>query len=151
MVQVLHMITLKGGAAVELLATPALFDIAAKRGMKIEADADNPMEVYDAYTKMIYLAMLNAWAVRRYDDPAMGDCPYKLMDIVEWASNNMDAFVKAVDFILEALTGKNLKGHATATAKVAENTEEKPNTANDGEAVKKKSACGWITRIFGRS
>ena len=39
MVQVLHMITLKGGEQVELLATPALFAIAKRRGWTIEADA----------------------------------------------------------------------------------------------------------------
>lgn len=87
MVQVLHIIKMKGGAQVELLATPALFDIAKKKGMSIEADADNVTEVYSAYTKLVYLAALNAWEVRRYDAPDMGECPYKLMDFVEWASN----------------------------------------------------------------
>ena len=63
MVQVLHMIRLKGGEQVELLATPALFAIAKRRGWTIEADADNAAEVFSAYTKLIYLAALNAWEV----------------------------------------------------------------------------------------
>ena len=82
MVQVLHMITLKGGEQVELLATPALFAIAKRRGWTIEADAANAAAVFSAYTKLIYLAALNAWEVRRYDSPEMGECSYRLMDFV---------------------------------------------------------------------
>lgn len=150
MVQVLQTIKLKGGAEVELLATPALFDIAKKRGMTIEADADNMMEVYSAYTKMVYLAALNAWDVRRYDRPTMGECPYTLMDFVEWSSSNTDDFVNAINFVLCALTGKDLKDYAPATAKVAENAEKQPNGKDDGAEVKKKSTSSWITRLFGR-
>ena len=151
MVQVLHMIRLKGGEQVELLATPALFAIAKRRGWTIEADADNAAEVFSAYTKLIYLAALNAWEVRRYDAPQMGDCNYKLMDFVEWASNDTDAFVKAVNFVLSALTGKELKDYATEGAKTPENAEKAANGSGDDEAVKKKSASKWITRLFRRS
>ena len=147
MVQVLHMITLKGGEQVELLATPALFAIAKRRGMTIEADAENAADVFNAYTKLIYLAALNAWEVRRYDAPQMGECTYKLMDFVEWASNDGDAFVKAVNFVLAALTGKELNDYATEGAKPSENAEK----AAEAEGVKKKSILTWITRLFRRS
>lgn len=146
MVQVLHIIKMKGGAQVELLATPALFDIAKKKGMSIEADADNVTEVYSAYTKLVYLAALNAWEVRRYDAPDMGECPYKLMDFVEWASNEAESFVKAINFILSALTRKELKDYATEQAKGSE-TGGKPQNTKD-EEVKKKSTSGWITRLL---
>lgn len=151
MVQVLHMITLKGGEQVELLATPALFAIAQKRGWAIEADASNASEVFSAYTKLIYLAALNAWEVRRYDSPEMGECSYRLMDFVEWASNDVDAFVKAVDFVLFALTGKELKDYATEATKPSETAEKTANGAEADETVKKKSASRWITRLFRRS
>lgn len=147
MVQVLHMITLKGGEQVELLATPALFAIAKRRGWTIEAEA----EVFSAYTKLIYLAALNAWEVRRYDSPEMGECSYRLMDFVEWASSDADAFVKAVNFMLFALTGKELKDYATEGAKPSENAEKTANESDEGEDVKKKSASRWITRLFRRS
>lgn len=151
MVQVLHMITLKGGEQVELLATPALFAIAQRRGWTIEADASNASEVFSAYTKLIYLAALNAWEVRRYDAPQMGDCNYKLMDFVEWASNDTDAFVKAVNFVLSALTGKELKDYTAEAAKPSVNTEKTANETEADETVKKKSASRWITRLFRRS
>lgn len=151
MVQVLHIIKMKGGAQVELLATPALFDIAKKRGMAIEADAENTAEVYSAYTKLIYLAALNAWEVRRYDDPTMGECGLRYMDFVEWASYDAEGFVKAINFALSALTHKELKDYATGEAKDPENAKETPNTKDDGEVVKKKSRFGWITRLLRRS
>ena len=147
MVQVLHMITMKGGEQVEVLATPALFAIAKRRGMTIEADAENTAEVFSAYTKLIYLAALNAWEVRRYDAPQMGECTYRLMDFVEWASGDADAFVKAVNFVLAALTGKELNDYATEGAKPSENAEK----AAEAEGVKKKSISTWITRLFRRS
>ena len=142
MIQVLHMIKLKGGEQVELLATPALFAIAKRRGMTIEADADNAADVFSAYTKLIYLAALNAWEVRRYDAPQMGECHYRLMDFVEWASGDAEAFVKAVNFILVALTGKELKDYNTGEEKAQENEEKD---------VKKKSTSSWTTRLLRRS
>jgi hypothetical protein len=145
------MIKMKGGAQVELLATPALFDIAKKKGMSIEADADNVTEVYSAYTKLVYLAALNAWEVRRYDNPSMGECQYKLMDFVEWASNDAEAFVKAINFILSALTRKELKDYATEGAKPSENAKETASTKDEDGSIKKKSASGWITRLLRRS
>jgi hypothetical protein len=136
------MIRLKGGEQVELLATPALFAIAKRRGMTIEADADNAADVFNAYTKLIYLAALNAWEVRRYDAPQMGECHYRLMDFVEWASGDAEAFVKAVNFILVALTGKELKDYNAGEEKAPENEENE---------VKKKSTSSWTTRLLRRS
>ena len=149
MIQVLHTIRIKGGEQVELLATPALFAIARKRGMTIEADSDNVAEVFSAYTRLLYLAALNAWDVRRYDNPSMGECPYTLMDFVEWSSNDREGFVEAISFALAALTGKELKDYATGEAKDPETGEESPNT--EDKEVKKKSASGWITRLLRRS
>ena len=146
----LHTIKMKGGV-VELLATPALFGIAQRKGMTIEADSENASEVYSAYTKLIYLAALNAWEVRRYDNPSMGECQYKLMDFVEWASNDAEGFVNAINFVLSALTHKELKDYATGEAKDPENAKESHSETDDGESVKKKSTSGWIMRLLRRS
>ncbi len=151
MIQVLYMIKMKGGAQVELLATPALFAIAKKKGMAIKADVGNATEVFSAYTKLIYLAALNAWEVRRFDAPEMGECKLQLMDFVEWASANGQEFVQVVNFVLAALTGKELKEYATEGAKPSENAEKAANAEDGGEDVKKKSTSKWITRLFRRS
>lgn len=146
----LHTIKMKGGV-VELLATPALFGIAQRKGMTIEADSDNASEIYSAYTKLIYLAALNAWEVRRYDNPSMGECKYQLMDFVEWASNDAEGFVNAINFVLSALTHKELKDYATEGAKPSKNAVKAANAEEGGEDVKKKSTSKWITRLFRRS
>ena len=150
MVQVLHTIRMKGGV-VELLATPALLGIAQRKGMTIEADSDNASEIYSAYTKLIYLAALNAWEVRRYDNPSMGECKYQLMDFVEWASNDAEGFVNAINFVLSALTHKELKDYATEGAKPSENAKETASAKDEDGSVKKKSASGWIMRLLRRS
>lgn len=142
MMQVLHTITMKGGEQVELLATPALFGVAKRKGVTIDADADNLPDVMLAYTKMIYLAALNAWEVRRFDNPDLGECHLKLMDFVEWANADKDAFVKAIDFVLSALTNKPLRDYADRDENDAEKGEE---------PLKKKSSFRWITRLFRHS
>lgn len=141
---------MKGGV-VELLATPALFGIAQRKGMTIEADSENASEIYSAYTKLIYLAALNAWDVRRYDDPLMGEFKYRLMDFVEWASNDAEGFVNAINFVLSALTHKELKDYATEGAKPSENAKETASAKDEDGSVKKKSTSGWIMRLLRRS
>lgn len=148
MIRVLHTIRMKGGAQVELLATPALFAIAKKRGMTIEAESDNVAEVFSAYTRLLYLAALNAWEVRRCDDPELGECPYRLMDFVEWSSNDKEGFVESISFALAALTGKELKDYTPGEVKEPETAEKSANTTDDAVEVKKKSASGWITRLL---
>lgn len=133
------------------MATPALFGIAQRKGMTIEADSENASEIYSAYTKLIYLAALNAWEVRRYDNPSMGECQYKLMDFVEWASNDAEGFVNAINFVLSALTHKELKDYATEGAKPSENAKGIASAKDEDGSVKKKSTSGWIMRLLRRS
>ena len=146
MVQVLYTIKMRGGAQVELLATPALFAMAKKRGLDIEADTQNSAEVLSAFTKLIYLSALNAWEVRKFDNPTIGDFKYTLMDFMEWGSNDAEEFVKAVNFVLAALTHKELKDYATEQTKGSEKAENE-----ESKEVKKKSRSGWITRLLRRS
>jgi hypothetical protein len=56
-----------------------------------------------------------------------------------------------VNFVLSALTGKELKDYAGEEAKPSETAEKTANEAEADEAVKKKSASRWITRLFRRS
>jgi hypothetical protein len=55
-----------------------------------------------------------------------------------------------VNFVLSALTGKELKDYAAEGAKLSENAEETANGSDEDEGVKKKSASRWITRLFRR-
>jgi hypothetical protein len=75
----------------------------------------------------------------------MGECPYQLMDFVEWCSEDTERFGKAVNFVLCALTNKDMKDYATEQAESSKTSEN-----NEGEDVKKKSRSGWITRLLRR-
>ena len=149
MVQVLETIKMKGGAQVELLATPALFSIAKRKGWKIEADATEVADVYAAYSKLICLAAMNAWEVRRYDNPEIGEFKYTLMDFTEWTAEDPVRFAKTINFLLCALTNKDMKECVNESEKTAENAQKTAN--KEGEDVKKKCRSTWITRLFRRS
>ena len=149
MVQVLEIIKMKGGAQVELLATPALFSIAKRKGWKIEAEATEVADVYAAYSKLICLAAMNAWEVRRYDNPEIGEFKYTLMDFTEWCAEDPARFAKTVNFIVCALLNKDLKDYTTEAGKTPETTVKAAD--KEGEDVKKKCRSTWITRLFKRS
>lgn len=103
-------IELKEGVAVELLATPSLYRVAKQRGIDLVADANTDATgVMLSYLKMIYCAAINAWDVRRVDEPKLGAFPYKYADFDEWAWSNQPAFTEAVRFVFSALTGKELQ------------------------------------------
>ena len=139
-----------------MLFTPHLYSYRGTAGATLDLPSDDAPEddrlraTLSLYADVFYFAALNAWEVRRYDSPEMGECSYRLMDFVEWASNDGDAFVKAVNFVLSALTGKELKDYAAEGAKPSETAEKTANESGD-EDVKKKSKSRWITRLFRRS
>lgn len=99
---------LKAGVKVEVLFTPSMYMHARRRGMHIEAEADDPAQVMMAYTQVMYLAAINAHEVRRFDDPALGDFPYSLMDFVEWSSACPDEFRRVLNTALQCIIGKSL-------------------------------------------
>lgn len=101
-------IELKEGVRVELLFTPSMYAVARRRGMRIEADASDPAAVMRAYTELMYLAALNAHEVMRFDDPALGEFPYRLIDFVEWSALRQDEFTSALDVAVQNVLGKSL-------------------------------------------
>lgn len=101
-------IELKDGVRVELLFTPSMYAVARSRGMRIEADASDSAAVMRAYTQLMYLAALNAHEVMRFDDPALGEFPYRLIDFVEWSAVRQEEFVSALDVAVQNVLGKSL-------------------------------------------
>lgn len=108
MVQPRTTIELKDGVKVELLFTPSMYAIARRRGMRIEADASDAAAVMRAYTELMYLAALNALEVMRFDDPTLGEFPYRLIDFVEWSAARQEEFVSALDVAVQSVLGKSL-------------------------------------------
>lgn len=101
-------IELKDGVKVELLFTPSMYAIARRRGMRIEADASDAASVMKAYTELMYLAALNAHEVMRFDDPSLGEFPYRLIDFVEWSAVRQEEFLSALDVAVQNVLGKSL-------------------------------------------
>lgn len=108
MVRPRTIIELKDGVKVELLFTPSMYAIARRRGMRIEADASDAASVMKAYTELMYLAALNAHEVMRFDDPSLGEFPYRLIDFVEWSALCPDGFTSALDVAVQNVLGKSL-------------------------------------------
>lgn len=102
------MIELKEGVKVELLFTPSMYAVARRRGMHIEADTNDVAQVMMAYTQLMYLAALNAHEVLKFDDPALGDFPYMLMDFVEWSAASPAEFRMVLDIALQCIIGKSI-------------------------------------------
>ena len=71
------------------------------------------------------------------------------MDFTEWTAEDPVRFAKTINFLLCALTNKDMRECATEGEKTAENAEK---AAKEGEEdVKKKSCLTWITRLFRHS
>ena len=104
------------GADVEILITPALFSYAKERQMVINLDEiTDVISLSEVYLKIIYCGALNAWGVRRYDKPEMGDCPYNYMDFVVWGTNNPEMLGELIGKVANALSveGKEQKKKAS--------------------------------------
>ena len=119
------------------LFTPHLFSYKDEHGCKLEADANNLMQVIETYADIYYLAALNAWELDGKGDAQ--SFPYTRGDFHEYAMGDPKHFAKDVDFAVQALTGKSLKDVA------AEQAEEQ--TAEAG----KKKRFRWITKLSKRS
>lgn len=117
MVRPLQVIDVKG-RRVELLFTPSLYGIAQKRQISLTIeDIENYSEVLDVYCKVIYLAAINAWEVRAFDNPDLGEFDLSLMDFILWSTDSPKEFGRMIKSLVECLTGKPF-----GTA--AENAEE---------------------------
>ena len=66
-------------------------------------------------------------------------------DFHAFSAENPQAFGKAMNTALEALTGKSMKDFIKEAEKSAETGWKQLNTT---EEVKKKKSRGWITRLL---
>lgn len=96
------------GANVELLFTLSIFEIARRRGIVIASEMKNVAARMDFFNKLIYLGALNAWEYRAFDDPGLGEFPYKLIDIAEWAGNHPLEYARIIKGASAAIAGKEL-------------------------------------------
>lgn len=112
-----------GGEERELLITPSLFRVAKDRGWKIEIkDTEDLIEVTEAYLRLIYCSIINAYEVRKWDNSELEEPDVTLIELYEWSAEHPEDYGRLLNDFIEILTGK----------KIAEISKEK-------EEVKKKS------------
>ena len=112
-----------GGKERELLVAPSLFRVAKDRNWKIEIqDTDDLIQVTEAYLRLIYCSIINAYEVRKWDNPDLEEPDITLMELYEWSTEHPEDYGKLLNNFIEILTGKKI-------------TE----IAKDNEKVKKKS------------
>ena len=125
-------VTIKG-VEVEMLFTPRLYCFKGLQGVTLSGDTSELSQVFSLYADILYCAALNAWTLEGND---VEDAPFKRADFHEFSASNPQAFGKAIDFALKALSGKSLKDFIGENKKAAENGNK---AANEGEELKKKS------------
>lgn len=144
-----HTIELRKGVKVEVLFTPSLFGVAKRRGLSLTIeDREDWAQVAEAYTKLIYIAALNAWEARSYDEPELGAFPHDYSDFLVWSGENPQAYAALVGVAVELITGRTLREMAKEAL-----GERKGEDADEAES-KKKASTFWrrmTGRLFRRS
>ena len=135
-------IQLKDGVESPTLFTPHLFSFTEELGLKLEADANNFMQVMETYADIYYLASINAWVLDGHG--SVEDFPFKRGDYHEYMAANPKAFARDVDFAVQALTGKFVK-------ELVEEKEKGENSPVSEAPSSKKKAFSWIGRLLRRS
>jgi hypothetical protein len=135
-------IEIRQGVKVEVLFTPRLYSFKGMEGVDFTADKSEAGSVFALYADILYCAALNIWTLQGNDTE---EFPYHRADFHEFSMADPKAFGKAVNFALEALTGKGLKDFASEGEKVAETVENAPTE------VKKKKPSLWTMLRLRRS
>jgi hypothetical protein len=82
--------------------------------------------VAEAYHKLIYCSLINAYEVRKWDNPTTEELDVTLMDIEVWVIQNPDKFSALLNDFVIILTGKDV-------AELAKETD-----------IKKKKKSIWL-------
>jgi hypothetical protein len=125
-----------------MLFTPRLYCFKGEQGVDFLTDSTlNGM--YALYADILFCAALNLWTLEGKDK---GDAPFTRADFHAFSAENPQAFGKAMNTALEALTGKSMKDFIKEAEKSAETGGKQSNPTE--EEVKKKKSRGWITRLL---
>lgn len=131
-------VSLREGAAVDLLFTPHLYSYKERTGITLEYSDKDRIELLAVYADLMYLAALNAWELD--GKGTVETFPLRRSDFHEWSAGDPEAFAATMEFTVEAMTGKPLKVYA-------EEEQERETEPEDG----KKKRSDWITRLWKRS
>lgn len=113
------------GREVEVLLTPSLYRVCKERGWEIKTSSDLS-DIESAYIKLIYAGVINAYEIRRFDDPSIPDLDVRLIDIEIWATANREQFVNMIKTAVELLTGKSVEALAKEKSDEKKKKTKKP-------------------------
>lgn len=140
--QVRTQIELRQGERVELLFTPRLYMFKGEQGATLDNDTQDLMQVYALYADLMFCAALNLWTLEGKDK---AEAPFRRADFHEFSAANPKAFGKALDFALEALTGKGMGAYIAESKKALETGKKSAKT--QGQSKKKGSALPIMGRL----
>jgi hypothetical protein len=98
----------------ELLITPSLYTICQERGWEIKGQSAG--DIFPAYCKLLYAAAVNAYEVRKFDNPDL-KFDLTLLDIEVWAALNREDLNKMIIVACELLSGQSIKDMVEAEKK----------------------------------
>ena len=135
-------IELRQGERVGLLFTPRLYMFKGEQGATLDNDTQDLMQVYALYADLMFCAALNLWTLEGKDKE---DAPFRRADFHEFSAANPKAFGKALNFALEALTGKSMGAYITESKKALETGRKSAKEQEKGK--KKDSALPIMQRL----
>ena len=135
-------IELRQGERVGLLFTPRLYMFKGEQGATLDNDTQDLMQVYSLYADLMFCAALNLWTLEGMDKD---DAPFRRADFHEFSSADPKAFGKALNFALEALTGKSMDMFIAESKKALETGRKSAKEQEKGK--KKDSALPIIERL----
>ena len=140
--QVRTHVELRQGERVELLFTPRLYMFKGEQGATLDNDTQDLMQVYALYADLMFCAALNLWTLEGKDK---AEAPFRRADFHEFSSANPKAFGKALNFALEALTGKSMGAYIAESKKALETGRK--SAKEQGKGKKKDSALPIMARL----
>ena len=125
-----------------LLFTPRLYMFKGEQGATLDNDTQDLMQVYALYADLMFCAALNLWTLEGKDKE---DAPFRRADFHGFSSADPKAFGKALNFALEALTGKSMGAYITESKKALETGRK--SAKEQGKGKKKDSALPIMARL----
>lgn len=123
----------------ELLITPSLYKICHEKGWKIEGLTSS--DIFPAYCKLLYAAAVNAYEVRRFDNPKE-EFDLTLLDLEVWAALNRKEMEGLIVISCELLSGQSVKD-------LVEEQKKKTRASTLSETTNQSKSFSW-GRVFQR-
>lgn len=115
-----------------MLFTPHLYSFRGVQGTTLEPQGDTGRrEVFELYADIMFCAALNAWVLDGHGCPE--DYPHTRGDFHEFMAAEPKEYGKALNFAVQAMTGKSIQDFISDASKPKENGSAEPEEGKDGK------------------